>query len=82
MVVFSYNSLYKGDVYCFDLWYNYKLRIQTPSGKILAEFEHRKGVWYKSYLHGKPVKFAKKLLKIYKSSYKERLYHLENCIWY
>ena len=81
IVVFSYNFLYKGNVYCFNLWYNYKLYIQTPSGKMLAEFRYSKGKWRKSYLHGKPVKFAKKLLKIYKSSYKERLYHLENCIW-
>ena len=53
--------------------------ISIDSEGILRDGQHRLNAIIK---YGKPVKFAKKLLKIYKSSYKERLYHLENCIWY
>lgn len=32
--------------------------------------------------HGEPVKYARKLLRIYKAQYKDVFYHLDNCIWY
>lgn len=78
---------YKGEIYSFDTFIYEgnatNLYIQTPNGKILAEYCCHNGKWRKDPYHNlHPVKYAKKLLKLYLSLYEQRLQHIENCIWY
>ncbi len=78
---------YKGEIYSFDTFIYggnaTALYIQTPNGKILAEYRCHNGKWCKHPYHNlHPVKYAKKLLKQYLSLYEQRLQQIENCIWY
>lgn len=90
-VGFSFN--YNGEKYVFS-GDEYDMMAQTEKGKILAEFtkipKHKQvpppkkkwKYWRLHHRHGKPIKYARKLLRIYKSQYEEVFYHIENCIWY
>ena len=90
-VGFSFN--YNGEKYVFS-GDEYDMMAQTEKGKILAEFtkipKHKQvpppkkkwKYWRLHPRHGKPIKYARKLLRIYKSQYEEVFYHIENCIWY
>ena len=90
-VGFSFNC--NGEKYVFS-GDEYDMMVQTEKGKILAEFtkipKHKQVLppkkkwkyWRLHPRHGKPVRYARKLLRIYKSQYKDVFYRIENCIWY
>ena len=90
-VGFSFN--YNGEKYVFS-GDEYDMMAQTEKGKFLAEFtkipKHKQVLppkkkwkyWRLHPRHGKPVKYARKLLRIYKSQYEEVFYHIKNCDWY
>lgn len=90
-VGFSFNC--NGEKYVFS-GDEYDMMVQTEKGKILAEFtkipKHKQVLppkkkwkyWRLHPRHGKPVKYARKLLRIYKSQYEEVFYHIENCNWH
>lgn len=78
---------YKNEIYSFDTFIYEgnvsNLYIQTPNGKILAEYCYHNDKWRKAPYHNlHPVKYAKKLLKLYLSLYEQRLQQIENCNWY
>ena len=92
---FTFGAYYKGTLWYFT-GDEYSLMCQAyPEGQksLIAEFskctwrkkEPRMRLlkyWKLTYRHGKPVNYARKLLKIYKAQYKDVFYHLDNCIWY
>ena len=89
----GFSFYYKGEKFVFS-GDEYDMMAQTEKGKILAEFtkipKHKQVLppkkkwkyWRLHPRHGKPVKYARKLLRIYKSQYEEVFYHIKNCDWY
>lgn len=87
---FSLNCNGKGYIFSGD---EYDMMVQNEGGKILAEFtkipkyklspppQRRWKYWRLAPRHGEPVKYARKLLRIYKAQYENVFYHINNCIW-
>lgn len=89
-VGFSVNCVGKEYIFSGD---EYDMMVQNEGGKILAEFtkipkhklapppQRRWKYWRLAPRHGEPVKYARKLLRIYKAQYENVFYHIDNCIW-